>query len=101
MFDAFLKGEQITPDADSDLIVVELSPRGHKAAYLVGCTGMATEVTGHAIAIGCGGNLALGAVLGGADTRRALEIAIERDVKCGGEIRLFPIGEVDRDCQRS
>lgn len=94
LFDAFINGTQVT--SESDLIVVELCPGGHKAAYLVGGTGGVTEITGHIVATGCGGDLALGAALAGANTRHAIKLAIERNVKCGGKIRLYNIGNVDR-----
>lgn len=42
-------------------------------------------------AMGCGAPYAMGAMLAGASARRAVEIACELDVYCGGEIVVFDL----------
>ena len=45
------------------------------------------------LTLGCGADYALGAMLAGADARRAVEIACSKDAKCGGEIQVIDIAE--------
>ena len=41
------------------------------------------------MAIGSGGDLAIGAMLAGASPEEAVKLAIERDISCGGEITVI------------
>lgn len=41
------------------------------------------------MAIGSGGDLAIGAMLAGADPERAVKLAMERDRHCGGEVTVI------------
>jgi hypothetical protein len=43
--------------------------------------------------MGCGGDVALGAMKAGVSPERAVEIAIEVDVNCGGEVQVVDIPE--------
>jgi hypothetical protein len=43
------------------------------------------------VTLGCAADFAMGAMLAGADARRAVEIAISRDCRCGGELTIINI----------
>lgn len=98
LFDAFIEGKLVK--TDSVLIVVELLPKTKHRAWVVGADGGSTEITGHIAGAGCGACTAEGAAIAGASCKRAIAIAIERNVKCGGKIVTVPIGKVDRSRRR-
>lgn len=94
LVDAFFEPKLVK--TDTTLIIVELLRRSKHKAWIVGIDGNVTEITGHIAGIGCGANLAEGAAIAGASCDRAISIAIERNVKCGGRVVTFPIGRLDR-----
>ncbi len=82
-FLAWLEAGGELPELHEDFEALVLKTDGHCLSY--NHKGYSIEQPVPAVA-GSGGAIALGAMLAGADPRRAVEIAIERDTGTGGTI---------------
>lgn len=80
------------PNINAHLLVVELLGSGHRC-HIVADNGQATDVTGKPIAIGSGRDLAMGAMLAGAEARAAVRIAASRCTTVGGRVRSMVLAE--------
>jgi len=73
--------------AEPCLSAIHVSPTGEVAIYSDGYT--PSRVMGETFTVGSGRKYALGAIAMGADAVRAVEVAIENDLWCGGPVALL------------
>ena len=77
--------------ASPSLSAIVVSPSGDIALYDDGYT--PSRVWGDTFTIGSGRKYALGAIAMGADAKRAVEVAIEHDLWCGGPITSLALND--------
>lgn len=80
---------------EEDFEAIMVGPDGRVAYY--GVNGVADFLSAPFHAIGNGREIAIGAMAMGASAERAVEIAIEHNINCGGEVTMLRLGVRPRE----